>query len=70
MSEYVGYYKIDEFGCDILGNLLKHPYLTDEPIVRCRDCKKRDIDLTAEKVCPMDGYDPDGFCKWGELNND
>lgn len=49
-------------------------WLTDEVIVRCRDCKHyvRDpdpIDLGWPMMCEDTGRDmvePDGFCAWGE----
>lgn len=63
MSEYIGVK-------DPIGGGLFNMYVTDEPIVRCRDCKH---------MCEtMDGYEcqrssgeyfwcePNGFCAWGE----
>jgi len=51
-----------------------------QPIVRCRDCVKWDYDSHGpKKFCfnfsdPEDGFyiatEPDGFCKWGELDGD
>ena len=66
-EEFVGVRTIEAANVYGEGQHLYNMWLrTEEPIVRCRDCKKRDIDLPAYEVCPMDGYDPDGFCKWGE----
>lgn len=64
MSEYVGVK-------DPIGDGLFNMYVTDEPIVRCRDCEHARMDAG---YCALDSFDesewvavePDGFCKWGE----
>ena len=51
-------------------------WLTDEPIVRCRDCRKmRFNSIYRCHICGAfcssipDG-DLDGFCSWGEMRDD
>lgn len=51
--EYVGY--IDPW--------TDEERLSDEEIVRCRDCKYR---AKACCWCINGGVEPDGFCSWGE----
>jgi hypothetical protein len=70
MTEYVGYK-------DPIGEGLYNMGVTDERIVRCRDCKHSNKagtickffaawDMTDEfQEIPAD-VEPDGFCKWGE----
>ena len=64
---------------DPIGDGLYNMYITDEPIVRCRDCRYSDKTYWTcahfrayEGTC--DEYDldvePDGFCKWGVKRND
>lgn len=64
MIEYIGV--VDE-----IGEGLANMYITDEPIVRCRDCEYERMDA---RYCAINGFDesdlvavdPDGFCKWGK----
>lgn len=45
-------------------------WLTDEPIIRCRDCIYYD---TVHLDCARQGWsdcERDGFCSWGERRND
>lgn len=70
MSEYVGVK-------DDIGNGLANMYVTDEPIVRCMDCKLK-FEQGGHEFCRrnhnQDGeaymVEPDGFCKWGEKRDD
>ena len=69
MSEYVGV-RGEVVGCDVAGKPLYSMYLTDEEVIRCRDC--------AHMFEMMDGFecerrsgqyytcDPNGFCAWAE----
>lgn len=69
MSEYVGV-RGEVVGCDKSGRPLYSMYLTDEEVIRCRDC--------AHMFEMMDGFecerrsgqyhtcDPNGFCAWAE----
>lgn len=56
---------------DDIGNGLANMYVTDEPIIRCRDCKHYYPDESS-CVHEIDGkfeewtVDPNGFCAWGE----
>lgn len=64
MSEYIGYK-------DPIGNGLFNMGLTDEEIVRCRDCKDRagkNEAGIAENHCFVFDFitEPDCFCAWGE----
>ena len=45
--------------------------LTNEPIVRCKDCTNmsRNLLVGCGCICKVFGFtipDPDGFCAWGE----
>lgn len=37
------------------------------PLIRCRDCKKKDDFVLDGGQC---GEDPDGFCAWAERRTD
>lgn len=66
MSEYIGV-RGEVVGCDKLGKPFYNMYLTDEEIVRCRDCRKSD--LAAYDYCEFyyaHECDQDGFCAWAE----
>ena len=78
MTEYVGYK-------DPIGDGMCNLGITEERIVRCRDCKSfHTVDLSNiygnhehdVTYCLrfVDGMlmevEPDGFCKWGEPRND
>lgn len=46
-------------------------WLTDEPIVRCRDCRTRHHNPLCGHICDNFGFtipddNLDGFCSWGE----
>lgn len=44
-------------------------HISDEEIVRCRDCKKAADELTLGEACPLyviNYFDDNGFCAWGE----
>ena len=66
-GEYVGHWSIGAFGDRYCG------INSDEPIVRCRDCKHFDKGLCgmylnaggAELI-----VEPNGFCAWGEREDD
>lgn len=49
--------------------------LTNEPIVRCKDCvhMSRNRFVGCGCICKVFGFtipDPDGFCAWGEAEED
>lgn len=69
MSECIGV-RGEVVGCDAAGKPLYSMYLTDEEVIRCRDC--------AHMFEMMDGFEcerrsgqyhacePNGFCAWAE----
>lgn len=60
MSEYIGYK-------DPIGNGMFNMGLTDEEIVRCRDCKHFDDGLCwLRKKYGYVIVEPNGYCAWGE----
>lgn len=66
MSEHIGV-RGEVVGCDKSGRPLYSMYLTDEEVIRCRDCRKSDP--KAYDYCEFyyaNGCDPDGFCAWAE----
>lgn len=66
MSEYVGV-RGEVVGCDVAGRPFYSMYLTDEEVIRCRDCRKSDP--KAYDYCEFylaNGCDPNGFCAWAE----
>lgn len=68
VREYVGCKSIEAVNYDGNGNDLFNMWLTDEEIVRCRDCD-RAVDDGVSFRCEtfmMNGEDPNGFCSWGE----
>lgn len=65
IREYVGCKSIEAVNYDGKGDTLFNMWVTDEEIVRCRECKRFNINET----CALfdDAFvEPDGFCKWGE----
>lgn len=49
--------------------------LTDEPIVRCRDCSHQHYNPICGYICNNFGFvipedNLDGFCAWGERSDD
>ena len=64
MAEYVGYK-------DPIGEGLYNMGVTDERIIRCRDCK-HEFEEWGYPYCCRNApsvvfeVDGDGFCKWGE----
>lgn len=76
VKEYVGRKSIEAVNYDGKGNDLFNMWLTDEEIVRCRDCKHCEIEevdydmgeVRNELECYLTGLEtkPDGFCSWGE----
>lgn len=54
-SEYVG-------GTDGVSKL----WLTDEPIVRCRDCRFWATEHRFFGYCVGKEFNPNGFCSWGK----
>lgn len=81
-EEYVGVRVIDHMTSE---GPCYDQWLTDEPIVRCRDCKHMhtvrhwlgmDVDecwLHADRESGALGKErtePDGFCAWGERRDD
>lgn len=73
MAEYIGV-RGEIVGCDINGNPFYNMYLTDEEIIRCRDCKHfRDVPMadgsTGHRCSGVFTFvepRPDGFCAWAE----
>lgn len=71
MSEYIGV-RGDVVGCDKGGKPLYSMYLTDEEIVRCRDCAYHTQEVRYESVqCYCEYFDfyaedDNGFCDWAE----
>ena len=50
-------------------------WLTDEPIVRCRDCSHQHYNPICGYICDNFGFvipedNLDGFCAWGERSDD
>ena len=45
-------------------------WLTDEPIVRCRDCKFWATEHHFFDGCVGKEFNPDGFCSWGKRRED
>lgn len=67
MAEYVGYRDpID--GCyDAAGNQMFNMGVTDEEIIRCRDCGRFTDGLCGlRKGIGYFAVEPDGFCAWAE----
>lgn len=65
IREYIGCKSIEAVNYDGKGNTLCNMWVTDEEIVRCRDCKR----FNSNETCALfdDAFvEPDGFCKWGE----
>ena len=80
IREYVGCKSIEAVSYDGKGNTLCNMWITDEEIVRCRDCKKSreqgwKCTRFSEEVYDeeneigelvMANVRPDGHCSWGE----
>lgn len=74
VKEYVGCKSIEAVNHDGNGNNLYNMWLTDEEIVRCKDCKKfKTLDCATYRALIAEGridskgmFNPDGFCSWGE----
>lgn len=74
--EYVGCKSIEIENYDGNGNNLYNMWLTDEEIVRCRDCKHCEVEevdygmgeIRNEHECLISGLsvNQDSFCSWGE----
>ena len=58
MSEYI---------TEWVSHNIEDPFVREE-IVRCRDCKWFDGDMSCDKLAVCAG--PDGFCAWGERKVD
>lgn len=59
-----------KFGLEYVGHIdpwTDEERLSDEEIVRCRDCKCR---AKACCWCINGGAEPDGFCAWGERRDE
>lgn len=77
IREYVGCKSIEAVNYDGKGNTLCNMWVTDEEIVRCRDCAWFHENATLEDrdyphFCHQHGIDLEdgnGFCKWGERND-
>lgn len=70
MAEYIGV-RGEITGCDINGNPFYNMYLTDEEIIRCRDCKfhagENDAGIHPEMCLQFSELTmDDGFCAWSE----
>ena len=74
VKEYVGCKSIEAVNYDGKGNDLFNMWVTDEEIVRCRDCKNFEtLDcavyralITDGRIDPKGMFNPNGFCSWGE----
>lgn len=73
IREYVGCKSIEAVNYDGDGNTLYNMWVTDEEIVRCRDCKHASPHPTLAGMLDCLRFvawsyvvEPDGFCKWGE----
>lgn len=76
IREYVGCKSIEIENYDGNGNNLYNMWLTDEEIVRCRDCKHCEVEevdygmgeIRNEHECLISGLsvNQDSFCSWGE----
>ena len=73
--EYVGVKSIEAANYDGKGNNLYNMWITDEEIVRCRDCRYVNDDPScthprwrygAGGVIIYPPVDLNGFCSWGE----
>lgn len=70
MKEYVGYK-------EPIGDGLFNMGVTDEEIIRCRDCKQFHVDQSDHDYrepwyCDLwctDIVKPDGFCSWAERDD-
>lgn len=70
IREYVGCKSIEAVNYDGKGSTIFNMWVTDEEIVRCRDCEGS-IDDGISSKCETfiaNGEDPNGFCKWGNRN--
>lgn len=66
MSEYIGV-RGEVVGCDKGGKPLYSMHLTDEEVIRCRECRKSDPE--AYDYCEFyyaHERNPNGFCAWAE----
>lgn len=61
MKEAISRGSIECVDYDGEGNDLYSWHITDEEIVRCRDCEYVDPDLCDK----YSKFEPDGFCAWG-----
>lgn len=74
--EYVGCKSIEIENYDGNGNNLYNMWLTDQEIVRCKDCKHyREVSMSdgskghrCSGVFAFVECSPNGFCSWGERN--
>lgn len=72
--EYVGCKSIEAVNYDGDGNTLFNMWVTDEEIVRCRDCKYAYDIINDKPICSLRRpmrflVKPNGFCSWGERND-
>lgn len=69
MSEYIGV-RGEVVGCDKSGKPFYNMYLTDEEVIRCRDCAHMYEVINNYECERMSGQyhacEPDGFCAWAE----
>lgn len=73
MSEYIGV-RGEVVGCDKSGKPFYNMYLTDEEVIRCRECEKFEtVDCAVYRALRADGridskgmFNPNGFCAWAE----
>lgn len=73
MNEYIGV-RGEVVGCDKGGKPFYNMYLTDEEVIRCRECANFNIyqsdheyrePYRCHRFC-SDFVNPDGFCTWAE----
>lgn len=69
MSEYIGV-RGEVVGCDKSGKPFYSMHLTDEEVIRCRDCAHMFEMMDGFECERMSGQyhacDPNGFCAWAE----
>ena len=70
VEEFIGCRSVEAVDYDGKGNNLYNMWLTDTPVIRCRDCKHLSDD-TNPLICVCKKFNItmcilDGFCAWAE----
>ena len=64
IKEYIGCKSVEAVNYDGHGDTLYNIWLTDQEIIRCRDCRRmNEIQPETNQPCSTE---PDGFCAWAE----